>query len=182
MPQVDNFPFPHRYNTLRLLGFDYTSIDDLCALTLVTDRRRPLFADTLLAKRVLTCLLSDLTLQHMYVRAFTLMPDHLHLITHAQDQQSNLARVIGQFKSFTTQVYWKRSRDIVGSQRVSLPSGAVRKTPIRDARPLLAALADYAATLRPEVVELKNWPKPVPNDFRGKNFVAGRVFRSPYPQ
>ena len=53
MPHFDDSPYPCRYNSLRLLGYDYTSILRLCAITLVTDLRRPVFADMQLAKRVL---------------------------------------------------------------------------------------------------------------------------------
>ena len=79
MPQF-NFPDPRRYNTLRLLGYDYNSTWQLCAISLVTDFRRPLFADVSLAKSVLKVLLSDQTLEHMRLRAFTLMPNHLHFL------------------------------------------------------------------------------------------------------
>jgi hypothetical protein len=64
MPQFD-FPFPRRYNTLRLLGYDYNSVWQLCAISLVTDLRRPLFADMKLSKSVLAGLLSAKTLKHM---------------------------------------------------------------------------------------------------------------------
>src|ERR1051325_8559761 len=80
MPQFESLPYISRYNTLRLLGYDYRSVDQLCAITLVTDLRRPVFADVKLAKSVLASLLSDETLDDMRVRAFTLMPDHLHLL------------------------------------------------------------------------------------------------------
>jgi hypothetical protein len=74
---MPHFAFPdlRRHNTLRLLGYDYNSTWQLCAITLVTDLRRPLFADVRLAKRVLKALLSDQTLEHLRLRAFTLMPD-----------------------------------------------------------------------------------------------------------
>jgi hypothetical protein len=71
MPYFDDFPHPCRYNTLRLLGYDYASIGRLCAITLVTDLRRYVFADMQLAKSVLACLLSDETLTDMRLRAFT---------------------------------------------------------------------------------------------------------------
>lgn len=79
MPLIPAFPYPRRYNSLRLLGYGYDSIFQLCAITMVSDLRRPLFADVSLAKGVLASLLSDQTLKYMRVRAFTLMPDHLHL-------------------------------------------------------------------------------------------------------
>jgi REP element-mobilizing transposase RayT len=128
MPHFENFPYPCRYNSLRLLGYDYTSTLRLCAVTLVTDARRPVFADMELAKHVLTSLLSDETLMRLHLRAFTLMPDHLHLLAGVRQPDFDLSRIIGQFKSFTTQLYWKRSREIVQSEKLSLPSLCVSKS------------------------------------------------------
>jgi REP element-mobilizing transposase RayT len=169
MPHFDDSPFPSRYNSLRLLGYDYTSILRLCAITLVTDSRRPLFADVQLAKRVLGCLLSDETRKQMFVRAFTLMPDHLHLLAGVRQPEFDLRRVIGKFKSFSTQLYWKRIREIVASEQLSLPSLSVNKSELKESRPLLHALADWHATLRPEVVQLSNWPSPEPTLFLTKH-------------
>ncbi len=168
MPHFDDAPFPCRYNSLRLLGYDYTSIR-LCAITLVTDSRRPVFADMGLAKRVLACLLSDVTRKQLYVRAFTLMPDHLHLLAGVRQPEFDLRSVIGKFKSFSTQLYWKRSREIVSSAQLSLPSSSVKQNDIQEAKPLLRALADWQATIRPEVVRLSNWPSPQPAAFLSKH-------------
>ena len=109
MPEFD-FSFPRRHNTLRLLGYDYNSTWQLCAISLVTDLRRPLFADTNMAKSVLKCLLSNETSAHIRLRAFTLMPDHLHLIAGVREPGKKLPNLIGFFKCYTTQQYWKRSR------------------------------------------------------------------------
>src|SRR5687767_1592906 len=65
MPQFDGFPFPRRHNSLRLLSYDYHSVYQLCAISLVTELRRPLFADIILAKAVLTSLMRDETLDCM---------------------------------------------------------------------------------------------------------------------
>ncbi len=70
MPIFPGFPFPRRYNSLRLLGYDYRSAHKLCAITLVTDLRRPLFADMILAKNVLGSLLSDETLDCLRLTRF----------------------------------------------------------------------------------------------------------------
>ena len=169
MPHFDDSPFPCRYNSLRLLGYDYTSILRLCAVTLVTDLRRPLFADVQLAKRVLACLLSDETRKQMFVRAFTLMPDHLHLLAGVTQPEFDLRRVIGKFKSFSTQLYWKRSCEIVASEQLSLPSLSVNKSNTKETKPLLNALADWQATIRPEAVQLRNWPSPDPTLFLNKH-------------
>jgi len=175
MPRFD-FPAPRRYNTLRLLGYDYNSTWQLCAISLVTDLRRPLFADVNMAKSVLTCLLSDQTLKYMRLRGFTLMPDHLHLLAGVREPEKKLPNLIGFFKSYTTQQYWKRSREIVDSKQVVLPSTSVTRSEVNESRPLMAALMDWRATLRPEVVELKNWPKVKPEQFLKKRLWQTRVW------
>jgi REP element-mobilizing transposase RayT len=176
MPQNPGFPYPRRHNTLRLLGYDYDSPVKLCALTLVSDRRRPLFADMNLAKSILTALLSDQTTMYLRVRAFTLMPEHLHLVVGVREPESNLPTLIGAFKSYTTQLYWKRSREVVDSKQVALPSLLVDKNKRSDSRPLLAALMEWRATLRPEVVELQNWPRLKPQQFLAKSLWQDKFF------
>lgn len=175
MPHSENFPYPCRYNTLRLLGYDYSSITRPCAITLVTDLRRPVFADTELAKRILTCLLSDETLADLRLLAFTLMPNHLHLLGGVRRPGLNLQRVVGQFKSYTTQLYWKRSREIIASQEVSLPSTCVTRYNSKE-KALISSLENGLATLRPEVVELKNWPSVKPQHFLSKSLWQTRFF------
>ncbi len=49
-------------------------------------------------------MLSDETLGKLHVRAFTLMPDHLHLLAGVRQAEFDLRSVIGQFKSFSTQL------------------------------------------------------------------------------
>jgi len=175
MPRFD-FPAHRRYNTLRLLGYDYNSIWQLCAISLVTDLRRPLFADVKMAKSVLSCLLSDQTLEHMRLRAFTLMPDHLHLLARVREPEKKLPNLIGCFKSYTTQEYWKRSREITLNRQVLLPSSCVAKATLSESRPLISALMDWSATLRPEVVEFRNWPKVKPELFLKKRLWQTRIW------
>lgn len=158
MPQFDPLPYPSRYNTLRLLGYDYRSVERLFAITLVADLRRPVFADVKLAKSVLASLLSDETLTEMRVRAFTLMPDHLHFLAGVREPELCLSALIGKFKGFTTQLYWKRSREIVTSGEVELPSRFAIRSDRVESQSLVAALIDHNATLRPEVVRLNKWP------------------------
>jgi len=175
MPQFD-FPVPRRYNTLRLLGYDYNSTWQLCAISLVTDLRRPLFADVRMAKSVLACLLCDQTLEQMRLRAFTLMPDHLHFLAGVRNPDKKLPNLIGLFKSFTTQQYWKLSRQIINCKEVVLPSSYLMKATTKESRPLISALMDWRATLRPEVVELKNWPKVKPELFLKKRLWQTRIW------
>jgi REP element-mobilizing transposase RayT len=135
---------------------------------MVVSSRRPVFADVLLAKAVLTCLVSDKTLAQMRLRVFTLMPDHLHLLAGVRNPKRNLPRLIGDFKSYTTQLYWKRSREIADTQQVNLPSTCVKKSALKESRSVIPALMDGRALLRPEVVELKNWPRVKPAHFLKK--------------
>ncbi|HKY28661.1 MAG TPA: transposase [Pyrinomonadaceae bacterium] len=168
-------PDPRRHNTLRLLSYDYNSTWQLCAISLVTDLRKPLFADVPMAKSVLKCLLSDQTTEHMRLRAFTLMPDHIHFLAGVRDAEKKLPNLIGVFKSYTTQQYWKRSREIVQSGQVILPSTCVVKSTLKESRPLISALVNRRATLRPEGVEL-NWPNVKPGHFLQKRLWQTRLF------
>ncbi|HEU4507104.1 MAG TPA: hypothetical protein VFR78_02610, partial [Pyrinomonadaceae bacterium] len=96
-------------------------------------------------------------------------PDHLHLLAGVRDAEKKLPNLIGCFKSYTTQQYWKRAREIVHYGRVLLPSTCVSRATLKESSPLLSALMDWRATLRPEVVELNNWPKVTPEHFRQKH-------------
>ena len=176
MPHFEGFPYQRRYNTLRLLGYNYNSIYQLCAVTMVVNARRSVFADMQLAKAVLTCLLSDETLAKMRLRAFTLMPNHLHFIAAVRQPELNLPRLIGNFKSYTTQMFWKRSREIAETQRVILPSQSLIKSAIRESRSVISALIDGRAVLRPEVVELKKWPRVKPEHFLTKTLWQTRFY------
>jgi REP element-mobilizing transposase RayT len=176
MPYFDHLPYPRRYNTLRLLGYDYTSTNKLCAITLVSDMRRPIFADMPLAKAILTSLLSPETLANLHLQAFTLMPDHLHFLAGVRKSTFDVSDLIGKFKSFTTQLYWKRSNEIFATGQVSLPSQRVSKSNGKESSELLAALSNSTATLRPEIVELKNWPSPSPESFLKKHLWQARFF------
>jgi len=176
MPQFHHLPYPSRYNSLRLLGYDYRSLRKLCAITLVTDERKPFFADMLLAKSILTCLLSPQTQTKLQLRAFTLMPDHLHLLAGISSPELDIPNVVGGFKSFTTQLYWKRSQEIVATGEISLPSQNVSKAGLRQSQVLISALVSGQLTLRPEVVELKNWPSIRPESFLRKHLWQAKFF------
>ncbi len=97
MPLFPGFNRSRRYNPLRLLGYGYNSVFKLCAITMVTDFRRPLFADLTLAKSVLASLLSDQTLALMRLRAFSLMPDHLYLLAGVRQPEFDLPTLLGTF-------------------------------------------------------------------------------------
>ena len=170
------YPDPRRHNTLRLLGYDYESTWQPCAISLVSYLRRPIFADVNLAKSVLSVLLSNQTLDQLRLRAFTLMPDHLHLVAGVREPEVKLSNLIGMFKSYTTQRYWTRSREIAEGGQIKLPSVCATKSSAGASRSILSALLDWRVTLRPEFVELKNWPTVTPQHFRQKRLWQTRFF------
>ena len=176
MPYFDDFPHPCRYNTLRLLGYEYTSINRLCAITLVTDLRRCVFADIQLAKNILASLMSDQTLAQMRLRAFTLMPNHLHLVAGPRARETDLSKIIASFKSYTTRLYWKRSSEIATSREITMPSTYASSSSIKESQPLISALMDWRANVRPEVVKLKNWPLVKPEHFLRKRLWQTHLF------
>jgi REP element-mobilizing transposase RayT len=168
MPVSRDFPYPRRYNSLRLLGVDYTSSRHLWFITLNVEHSRPVFGDIRLAKDILTALLSEQTSARIRVYAFTLMPDHFHLVAGIEKSEKSLSSSLGAFKSYTTQVYWKRAKEIVDSGEVSFPSTQVERNERERHQDLLAALIEWRAYLRPEVVELKKWPRVKPQHFLEK--------------
>lgn len=167
--QTTDFPFSRRYNSLRLLGFDYSSASALYSITLKTDASRPVFAHVKLAKRVLSVLLDDRTLARLRLCAYTLLPDHMHLLGGVKQSGKDLSAVLGAFESLSTQVYWKRCREIMETGSIALPSKSVQKSTREEARRMLQALAEGCLTLRPEAVELQDWPRPKPEQFLGKH-------------
>jgi REP element-mobilizing transposase RayT len=104
------------------------------------------------------------------------MPDHLHFLAGVRQPELYLPELIGRFKSYTTQQYWKRSREVVDCGAVCFPSALVSKTDPREARELLTPVMQWRATLRPEVVELKNWPRLKPGQFLKKRLWQLRLF------
>ena len=104
------------------------------------------------------------------------MPDHLHLLAGVRQPELSLPNLIGKFKSFTTQLYWKRSREILASGNISLPSQSVTKSNFEESLTLLPALIDGRAVLRPEAVELRNWPSIRPEMFLKKELWQAKFF------
>ena len=96
------------------------------------------------------------------------MPDHLHLLAGVKEAGKTLSVALGAFKSYTTQLFWKRSREIVSEGCVAMPPVAVTKSADTEAKQLLTALVERPAVLRPEALVLKNWPRVHPGQFIGK--------------
>ena len=104
------------------------------------------------------------------------MPDHLHFLAGVRDPAKKLSNIIGMFKSYTTQQYWIRSREILEGGQLECASSCVMKSSVNESRTLLSALTEWRAALRPEVVELKNWPSVRPEHFRAKRLWQTRFF------
>ena len=107
MPVAPDFPLPRRYNSLRLQGFDYSNTASLFFISINTDRSRSVFGDFKLAKLILAALLDDHTLARIRVHAYTLLPDHFHLLAGVRDPTQRLSGSLGYFKSYTTSRFWK---------------------------------------------------------------------------
>jgi REP element-mobilizing transposase RayT len=166
---ITNFQLPRRYNSLRMLGFDYSSTSALYSITLKTDSSRPVFGDIKLAKTILAVLLDSRTLARIRVCAYTLLPDHLHLLVGVKEPGKKLSLLLGAFESLTTQNYWKRSREIVDSQEVILPPTVVEKSKHNETQSLRRALIEWRVTLRPETMEMKSCPNVKPEHFLSKH-------------
>src|SRR5262249_11440996 len=98
------------------------------------------------------------------------------LLAGVRKPELSLLKLIGRFKCFTTHLYWKRSYEIVSSGCVELPSRFVVRSGIEESRLVMSALTQYSANLRPEVVELKNWPAVKPEHFLKKHLGQTRFF------
>src|SRR5215467_14614879 len=80
---------------------------------MITHESRPLSDDLRLAKSILRILLGVEDKLKVRIRAFTLLPDHLHFLISMGNSGLALPSFFGRFKSLTTREYWKRSREIV---------------------------------------------------------------------
>jgi len=166
MPVHDSLPYPRRYNSLRLLGFDYSSTQALWFVTIKTHEASPLLGDLRLAKSVASTLFNERTLSRLRLLSYTVLPDHLHLLTGVRGEDLSMA--IGALKSITTQLYWKRAREIVESGAVSLPPSQVDKSGSPESRALLRSLMVWKVALRPECLVIKNWPPLKPQLYLSK--------------
>jgi REP element-mobilizing transposase RayT len=169
--RTDDVSYPRRYNSLRLLGFDYSSTS-LYFITMNTHLNRPVFGDLNLAKTVLGDLLGPQVTNHLRVQAFTLLPDHLHVIASVRNAGTSISGSLGAFKSFTTQQYWKRAREVVEQRSLSLPPSSIKRAEPDEARNLLRPLMEWRASLRPEALKLNSWP-----NVRAEHFLSKQLWQ-----
>src|SRR5580692_8060786 len=108
-----DFQHPRRYSSLDLLGFDYSKSPALHFATINCNSLRPLFADIVLAKKVLSILFNVYVRARIRVHVYTLLPDRLHLLAGVAQPGRKFANSLRAFRHYTSQMYWKRSRQIV---------------------------------------------------------------------
>jgi REP element-mobilizing transposase RayT len=171
---ADGFPYPRRYSSLDLLGFDYSNTLDLHFGTITCNSSRPLFADLKLAKKVLSVLLlNEYSCARMRIHVYTLLPDRLHLLAGVKQHGREFSRSVRAFKSYAAQLYWRRSREIVRGNPVKFPARSVEDISDKQSRRMLAkALVEWRATLRPESVVIAEWPHVVRQHFLGNKLWA----------
>ena len=86
------------------------------AFTICADERKPLFVETTIV-RVFAEFLEEVAEKHFFKAIFCFMPDHLHLICMAKDDNADLLSGIEEFKQRTgfwlasnlPQVQWEKS-------------------------------------------------------------------------
>ena len=87
-------------NRPRLRDFDYTGTFTY-HVTIVTTGRRPLLTGTL-APIVMDKLHEAANTKSFDILAFTLMPDHMHMLVASADDNANLIRFMQRFKQLTS--------------------------------------------------------------------------------
>jgi REP element-mobilizing transposase RayT len=173
MPIASDFPYPRRYNSLRLLGFDYANTTALFFITMLAENGRPIFADFTLAKSILATLLDPRTTARIRIHAYTLLPDHFHLLAGVRDADKKLSVSLGLFKSYTTQKYWKRGHDLAEGESIAPAPIDFGTRSEKETKQLLQSIIEWRATLRPEAIKLKKWPK-----VRTEFFLAKRLWQT----
>jgi len=116
-----------RYNSLRLLGHDYSNTDDEYFITISANARNPFFADIVLAKQITALILDMHDERRIFLFAYVLMPDHFHALLRIRDSMRSLPLAIGYFKGKATRLYWKRARQAYNDGRVIFMEGVQTK-------------------------------------------------------
>jgi REP element-mobilizing transposase RayT len=166
----DDFPYPRRYFSLDALGFDYAETATLHFATVNCNSLRPLFADITLAKKICSYLFNFYVRARIRVHVYTVLPDRLHLLAGVVQPGRTFANSLRAFRHYTSQLYWKRSRQVVRGRGPVGPGRRLAKARSNPhAQQILEALAEWRTTYRPEMAAITNWPTVLPVHFLGKH-------------
>ena len=94
-------PSPHRHKNIRLNARNYIGFG-WYFLTLCTFRRAPYFRSGPVARWLLCTLRQESDRHAFLLRAYCVMPDHLHLLLQATAPNANLLRFVKTFKHKTS--------------------------------------------------------------------------------
>ncbi len=151
-----------RYNSLRLLGHDYSNTDDEYFITITTNARNPFFADIVLAKQITSLILDMHDEGKILLFAYVLMPDHFHALLKIGNSMGSLPLAIGYFKGKATRLYWKRARQVYMEGRASFYGKRSDEDELRSLR----KWSSFAVL--PEVLKIENLRPPALRIFQSK--------------
>ena len=93
---------------MRLKDFSYTVFYKYF-VTIVCDRKTPLFKNEHIVKEILG-VLKNVSLSYEFsIWAYCFMPEHLHLLIEGQKEDSNLKKFIPMLKQKTSYIYRKKT-------------------------------------------------------------------------
>jgi putative transposase len=93
---------PVRRSWRRLSSIDYRDPDCTCLVTSCLRDRVPLFAEPRAARVAKDVLLEQQRMLRHHLTAYTIMPDHVHLVLAPGDSGRSIGQIVGKWKSFVT--------------------------------------------------------------------------------
>jgi REP element-mobilizing transposase RayT len=111
-----NYPMPSYHHSIRLSPENYRG-RRLYFVTICTHLRHPVFLDQTEGHWVLTHLVAAAARNNFSLRAFCVMPDHLHFLTEGTTDDSDLIRFANAFKQRTAFEYQKRCPNVLWQKR-----------------------------------------------------------------
>ena len=107
-------PFPHK--NIRLHRLSYVGQSSYF-VTLCCAYRRPVFANSKNAARLVEILRKQSTAHRFAVLAYCVMPDHLHALVSGLDPTSSLLRFIKNLKQTTSREYQRQFRQTLWQKK-----------------------------------------------------------------
>jgi len=107
-PDDVTFPQPTRKLRPRIQGFDYTG-EHAYHVIMRTAHSRCVFSDASLANATIATLVQVADTTGFVILAYSLLPNHLHMLVQGQSARSDLGRFTQRFKQLTGFNYKKRT-------------------------------------------------------------------------